>query len=93
MKNKLFINSQFETIINRAVFLNEELIVYPQREKYSRDLYYNLTNVVKFLFGEGAYVVEDCTNGYPSFTIKGASFELRNAHTINADWTYQEVKQ
>ena len=93
MKKKLFTNPIFETIINRAVFLNEELIVYPQREKYNRDVYDNLSYLIKFLFGEDAYVVEDCTNGYPSFTIKGANFELRNARTINANWTYQEVKQ
>ena len=37
--------------------------------------------------------ISNVTNGYPSFTIEGACYELRNVRTINADWTYQEVKE
>lgn len=85
----MYISPLWETIINRAVFLNEDIIVYPNREEGLPD---NFTNVIKFLFGKGATIKEDVTNGYPSFVISGASFELRNARTVNADWTYIEVK-
>lgn len=92
MKNRkqtVYLSPLWETIINRAVFLNEDIIVYPNREKGLPD---NFGNVIKFLFGEGATIKEDVINGYPSFIIKGASFELRNAHTVNADWVYREVE-
>ena len=85
----VFISPLWETIINRAVFLNEDIIVYPRREG---GLPSNFGNVIKFLFGEGVTLKEDIVNGYPSFIISGASFELRNARTVNADWTYREVK-
>ena len=84
------ISPLWETTINRAVFVNQDLTIYPDRKKGLPD---NFTNVVKFLFGEGAYVRVDTVNGYPSFVIKGATFELNKVKTINADWTYQEVKQ
>ena len=89
-KQKAYISPLWETIINRAVFLNEDIIVYPKREEGLPD---NFGKVVKFLFGEGATIKEDIVNGYPSFVISRASFELRNAHTVNADWTYREVEQ
>lgn len=88
-KQTVYVSPLWETIINKAVFLNEDIIVYPNRERGLPD---NFDNVIKFLFGEGTTIKEDVTNGYPSFVIRGASFELRNAHTINADWTYREVE-
>ena len=90
MANKSFINPRFEARINRAVFINQDLVVYPDRGKGLPD---NFENVIKFLFGAGAHIRQDVTNGYPSFTIKGASYGLRNVSTINADWTYHEVKE
>jgi hypothetical protein len=86
---EILISPLWETIINRAVFLNEDIIVYPNSERGLPD---NFGNVIKFLFGEGATVKEDVINGYPSFVIRGANFELRNARTVNADWVYREVK-
>lgn len=88
-KRTLLMSPLWETIINRAVFLNEDIIVYPNRERGLPD---NFSNVVKFLFGEGATIKEDVINGYPSFVISRASFELRNARTVDADWTYREAK-
>ena len=88
-KQIAYVSPLWETVINRAVFLNQDIIVYPDREKGLPD---NFGNVIKFLFGEGATIKEDVVNGYPSFVISGASFELINAHTINADWTHREVK-
>ena len=46
-------NPVYETKINRAVFINQNIIVY---------------------------------------AIKGASFALREARTLNADWTFKEMK-
>ena len=88
-KQTAYISPLWETIINKAVFLNQDIIVYPNRERGLSD---NFGNVVKCLFGEGATIKEDVTNGYPSFVIKRASFELRDVHTTNATWTYREVK-
>lgn len=89
MTKKLFINPCFETKINRAVFMHQDLVVYPDRDKRLPD---NLNNVIKFLFGEGAHIRLDTTNKFPSLTIEDACYVLRNARTINADWTCQEVK-
>ena len=87
-KRTLLISPLWETIINRAVFLNEDIIVYSKAESIPD----NFDKVVKFLFGEGATVVEEFINGQPSLVIKQASFVLRNARTVDADWTYREVK-
>lgn len=84
-----FVAPLWETIINKAVFLNEDIIVYPNREGSLPEGFYN---VIKFLFGEEASIKEDITNGYPSFVITGANFELRKAHTVNADWICREVE-
>ena len=88
-KQTVLVSPLWETVIDRAVFLHEDIIVYPNREG---SLPFNFGNVVKFLFGEGATIKEDVTIGYPSLVISGASFELRNAHTVNAEWTYKEVR-
>lgn len=88
-KQTAYISPSWETIIHRAIFLNEDIIVYPSREGGLPD---NFGNVIKFLFGEGATLEEDVINGYPSLVIIGASFMLRNARTVNADWIYREVK-
>lgn len=90
MKEKaIYLSPLYETIINKAVFLNEDIIVYPSREGRLPD---NFSEVIKFLFGEGAIIKEDITNGYPSFVINGAHFELRKARTLNADWICREVE-
>lgn len=82
------ISPLWETIIHRAVFLNQDIIVYSKPENIPD----NFDKVVKFLFGEGATVVEDFINGQPSLVIKRASFVLNNARTVDADWTHREVK-
>ena len=88
-KQTAHISPLWETVINRAVFLNQDIIVYSNREGGLPD---NFGNVIKFLFGEGATIEEDVVNGYPSLVISRATFELRNAHTVNADWTHREVE-
>lgn len=84
---KILRNPTFETKIFKAVFLNQEIVVFPQG-KMLRNLY----EAVKFLFGEGAVVIQDCVNNCPCIRITGASYVLNNARTINAEWEYKEVK-
>lgn len=85
----IYLAPLWETIINRAVFLNEDIILYPSREEGLPD---NFGNVIKFLFGERVILKEDVINGYPSLIISGANFELRNARTVDAVWMTREVK-
>lgn len=91
MAKKLFINPIFETKIDSAVFIHQDLVVHSDRDKRLPD---NIGEVIKFLFGEGAHIIMDETNGYPTnLTIVGACYELRNVRTLNAVWTYREVEQ
>jgi hypothetical protein len=85
---KIFLNPDFETLINRAVFINQEIIVYPRNVPYPD----NITNVIKFLFGEGAYL-EIGDNERPYIRIKGASYVLSGVKTLNADCIFKEIKE
>ena len=84
---KLLKNPTFETTIIKAVFTNQEILVFPQG-KMLRNLY----EAVKFLFGEGAVATEECVNNCPCIRITGASYVLNNVKTLNAVWEYKEVK-
>ena len=77
----------FETKIIKAVFINQEILVFPQGKMPG-----NLDETVKFLFGEGAVATQDCINNSACIRIVGASYVLNNVKTINADWEYKEVK-
>lgn len=85
------ISPVWKTTIHKAVFLNEEIVVYPYKDRDPK-LPDCITDAVKFLFGEGAYAVEDYSEGCSKFIIKGASFVLSNVSTLNANWSTQEVK-
>ena len=85
---EIFRNPVFETKINKAVFQNQDILVFPNREKAPN----NISEVVKFLFGEGAVVIQDCVNNYACIRIEGANYVLNNVKTLNADWEYKEVK-
>lgn len=84
-------NPVYETKIHRAVFINQNIIVYPKEITLPE----NITEVIEFLFGEEAclqqYVVNN-SNNRCYIAIKGASFALRDARTLNADWTFKEMK-
>lgn len=82
-------NPVYETKIAKAVFLKQEIIVFPSREKVPN----NIDEVVKFLFGEGATVVYDCVTTHGCVKITGADYVLNNVKTINAEWTYGEVAE
>ena len=85
---KIVRSPTFETKIIKAVFLNQEIVVFPHREKPPN----NITEVVRFLFGEGAVVMQDCVNNSACVRITGANYVLENVKTINAEWEYKEVK-
>lgn len=77
----------FETKIIKAVFLNQEIVVFPHRERVPN----YLEDTVKFLFGEGATVEQDCVNNSACVRIVGADYVLNNVKTINAEWECKEV--
>lgn len=84
---KIFRNPVFETKIYKAVFTNQEIVVFPQGK-----MPINLDEAVKFLFGEGAVATEDCVNNYGCIRITGANYVLNDVKTLNAVWEYKEVK-
>lgn len=84
----MFRNPIFETKIIKAVFINQEIIVFPEVLKAPD----NLSEVVKFLFGEGAVVIQDCVNSHGCIRISGATYVLDNVRTTGAEWEYREVE-
>ena len=85
---KIVRSPTFETKIIKAVFLNQEIVVFPHREKVPN----NFDEVIKFLFGEGVVARQDCVNHSACVRITGANYVLENVKTINAEWEYKEVK-
>ena len=81
-------NPVYETKINRAVFINQNIIVYPKEITLPE----NITEAIEFLFGEGACLQQYIVNNRCYIAIKGASFVLCEAKTLNADLTFTEVK-
>lgn len=84
---KIIKNPVFETKINRAVFINQDLVVVPQGRMPN-----NISEVVKFLFGEDAIIMQDSANNHVSFKICNASYVLDNVKTLGAEWEYKEIK-
>jgi hypothetical protein len=89
MTEGIFINPTYETVINKAVFINQDIYVCPK----DAPLPDNITEVVKFLFGEGASIKQDVVNRSACIRIKGASYTLSGVRTLNADWIFREVKE
>ena len=86
-KMEIFRNPVFEMKINKAWFLNQEIVVFPQGVMPKE-----LGKAVRFLFGEGAIATQDCVNTCGCIRITGANYVLNNVKTLNADWEYKEVK-
>ena len=86
---KILRSPTFETKIIKAIFLNQEILVFPRREKVPN----NFDEVIKFLFGEGAAVEQDCVNNSACIRITNASYVLNDVRTLNAEWEYKEVKE
>lgn len=85
---EIFRNPVFETKIFKAVFINQEIMVFPEGLKVPD----NLSEVIKFLFGEGAVATQDCVNNHNCIRIVGATYVLNNVRTTGAEWEYKEVK-
>ena len=84
----IFRNPVFETLINRAVFINQEIIV----EQRDINLPDNITEVIKFLFGEGSYVEAGLSSsGHPVLIIRDASYVLKNVKTLDADLILKKI--
>lgn len=71
----------FELKINRAVFINQDLVVYTYEK-----IPYNLIEAVKFLFGEDARVTLDDSANYGCIKITDANYVLENIKTLDADF-------
>lgn len=82
-------NPVYETKIHRAVFINQNIIVYPKESTLPE----NIKEVIEFLFGEGACLQQYIVNNRCYIAIKGAAFALREARTLNADLTFKEIKE
>lgn len=87
-KMEILRNPVFETKIAKAVFIGQEIVVFPEDLKPPD----SLSDAVKFLFGKGAVAVQDRVNGYGYIRITGATYVLNNVRTIGAEWEYKEVK-
>ena len=88
MPMNIFRNPTFKTKIIRGVFINQDLVVFPQGRIPD-----NLREVIKFLFGEGVIVKQDRINEHGCIRITGASYVLDNAETLNTDWICKEVEE
>lgn len=88
MAMNIFRNPTFKTKIIRGVFINQDLVVFPQGRIPD-----NLREVIKFLFGEGVIVKQDLINEHGCIRITGASYVLDNVETLNADWICEEIEK
>ena len=82
------INPVFETKIIRGVFINQSLVVFPQGRMPD-----NLGETVKFLFGEGAVMTQDCVANCSCIRITCASYVLDNVKTLDAEWTCRKIEE
>ena len=88
MPTKIFRNPTFKMKIIRGVFINQDLVVFPQGKIPD-----NLREVIKFLFGEGVIVKQDRISDHGCLRITGASYVLDNVETLNADWICTEIEE
>lgn len=89
MKKEILFSPVFETKINKAVFINQDIFVFPRDIPMPE----NTLKVIKFLFGEGVELKQDTVNNRGCLIIKGATYILSGVKTLNADWTFKEIKQ
>ena len=88
MAMNIFRNPTFKMKIISGVFINQDLVVFPQGRMPD-----NLREVIKFLFGEGVIIKQDRINEHGCIRITGASYVLDNVETLNADWICEEVEE
>ena len=88
MSMNIFRKPTFKTKIIRGVFINQDLVVFPQGRMPD-----NFSEAVKFLFGEGAIVRLDCSDDCDYIRITGANYVLDNIETLNADFICEEIEE
>lgn len=85
--NKLPVDTLFKLDIQRATFVNQDIVVFPEDVKVPD----NLNDVVKFLFGRSAEVKWECTNNNCILVrIIRANYILDNVTTSQADFIIKE---
>ena len=83
----VILNPMIETKINKAVFSNQDILIFPNREKAPN----NFCEVVRFLFGNTAVATEYYIDNVKYIKITGANFVLKNVKTLNADFIMTEL--
>ena len=79
---KIVTNPIFETTIKKAVFNEQDILLFPHNGRMPE----NLNSVIKFLFGDAAVATEYCVDNFSCIRITGANFVLKNVKTFNADF-------
>ena len=84
---KLIANTLFKLDIERATFINQDIVVFPEYRRVPD----NLNNAVKFLFGESAEVEWERTDSNRTLVrIRRANYILDNVTTLQADFLIKE---
>lgn len=79
---KIVTNPMFETTIKKAYFNEQDILVFPRKITSTE----NIRSVIKFLFGDGADVMEYHKDNFSYLRITGANFVLKDVKTLNADF-------
>lgn len=79
---KIVTNPILETTIKKAVFNEQDILVFPHNVRMPE----NLNSVIKFLFGDAAVATEYCVDNFNCIRITDANFILKNVKTFNADF-------
>ena len=88
MAMNIFRKPTFKTKIIRGIFINQDLVIFSRGRRPD-----NLSEAVKFLFGEDAIVTLDCSNDYDCIRITNANYVLDNVETLDANFICEEVKE
>lgn len=84
---KIVTNPMFETTIKKAVFNEQDILVFPRKIKSTE----NIRSVIKFLFGDAADIMEYRIDNLSLLRITGANFVLKDVKTLNADFNVTEL--
>lgn len=84
---KLVTNTLFNLDIEKATFINQDIVVFPEYTRVPD----NLNDAVKFLFGKSAEVEWGHSNSNRTLVrIKRANYILDNVTTLQADFLIKE---
>lgn len=88
MATNIFKNPTFKIKIITGVFINQDLVVFPQGRIPD-----NLREVIEFLFGKGVIVEQGRINNHGYIRITGASYVLDNVESLNTDWICEATNE